>query len=146
MSKKVLIMGLPGAGKTTFASRLKKYLENNKVTVDWFNADMIRTQHNDWDFSVEGRIRQSNRMFKLTETSNKDFIICDFIAPLQETRDKFAADYVIWLDTIGHSRYQDTNDIFERPNKYHFRITKDIITNAVETVAITLLKEHNEKN
>ncbi len=54
---KILVMGLPGSGKTYFSNLLKKELESIiGVTVDWFNADDIRKQFNDWDFSHEGRI------------------------------------------------------------------------------------------
>jgi len=141
MSKKILIMGLPGSGKTTFAFRLKKYLESNNITVDWFNADLIRTQHEDWDFSIEGRIRQSFRMFELAKTSDKEYIICDFVAPLPESRNNFNPDYIIWLDTIDSGRYEDTNQMFVPPVKYDFRVTKDIIPNAVETVGEQILKD-----
>lgn len=141
MTKKILVMGLPGAGKTYFANQLKKYLVSKNVSVDWFNADMIRTKHNDWDFSIEGRIRQSMRMFELAKTSDKDYVICDFVAPLEKSRDNFNPDYIIWLDTIDKGRYQDTNDMFEKPNKYHFRITKDTILNSIENVGDQILKD-----
>lgn len=134
-------MGLPGAGKTYFANQLKKYLVSKNITVDWFNADMIRTQHDDWDFSIEGRIRQSFRMFELAKSSTADYVICDFVAPLQETRDNFAPDCIIWLDTIDASRYKDTNSMFVEPNKYDFRITKGTILNSVENVAEQILKD-----
>lgn len=42
--KRILIMGLPGAGKTYFAEQLKKYLEHysnpkQEITVGWLNDD-----------------------------------------------------------------------------------------------------------
>lgn len=141
MSKKILIMGLPGSGKTTFAEKLRNYLVKNNCTVDWFNADLIRTQHEDWDFSIEGRIRQSFRMFELAKTSDKEYTICDFIAPLPESRDNFNPDYIVWFDTIDSGRYEDTNQMFVPPVKYDFRITKDIIPFAVETVGEQILKD-----
>lgn len=131
-------MGLPGSGKTTLASELKKYLEDNgkvthsrearaspdKVLVNWFNADDIRRQYNDWDFSKEGRIRQSLRMFKISKEAIGDYIICDFVAPLVEMRNNFNADWIIWMDTIDESRYADTNNIFQVPTNYDFRIVE----------------------
>jgi adenylylsulfate kinase len=54
---KILLFGLPGSGKSTLAEQLAKLL--NGV---WLNADEIRKEYNDWDFSMEGRIRQANRM------------------------------------------------------------------------------------
>ena len=36
-------MGLPGAGKTTLAQELKKRMETDLYTVDWFNADAVHS-------------------------------------------------------------------------------------------------------
>jgi len=147
MTQKILIMGLPGAGKTYFAERLKRYLEDNgdvmkispgkvlhyegipdhaiwKVTVDWFNADEIRKRFNDWDFSRDGRIRQSLRMFEFAAKCTGEFVICDFVAPLPEMRHNFKADWTIWIDTIDAGRYDDTNRAFVPPDVYDFRITE----------------------
>jgi hypothetical protein len=143
--QKILIMGLPGAGKTFLATALKKYLEDNsrpehmplhllsyyelpptewKATVKWFNADEVRKQYNDWDFSHEGRIRQSLRMAEFALKSQADFVICDFVAPLVEMRNNFKADWVIWVDTIEKGRFEDTNKAFVPPEVYDFRVTE----------------------
>jgi adenylylsulfate kinase len=140
MTQRILIMGLPGAGKTTLAGALKEYLEkhgtmsmysteqltvtgfNAKVT--WFNADDIRRKYNDWDFSNDGRIRQSIRMFQFSLESGGDYVICDFVAPLVEMRNNFKADWTIWVDTISAGRYEDTNRAFIAPEQYDFRITE----------------------
>lgn len=119
---KILIMGLPGSGKTTLAEELRKRLESRSRTVDWFNADKVRSIFQDWDFSYEGRIRQSERMAQLAATSNADYIICDFVAPLGLMREKFDADFLIWMDTISQGRYEDTNRLFEPPIHYNLRI------------------------
>ena len=60
--KVVLIMGLPGSGKTTLAKELVPLLN-----AKWLNADKVRTEYNDWDFSAEGRVRQANRMRDLAK-------------------------------------------------------------------------------
>ena len=138
MSKRILIMGLPGSGKTYMAEALKKYLEENsdffnahaeslygsRATVTWFNADDVRKKFNDWDFSQEGRIRQSHRMRELADKSNCDFVIVDFVAPLPEMRYNFKADWTIWMDTIEAGRFEDTNRMFVPPDVYDFRINE----------------------
>jgi hypothetical protein len=121
--QKVLVMGLPGSGKTFFSESLKKYLESNNKTVKWFNADDVRKQYNDWDFSYEGRIRQSHRMYDLAlANEDHDFVICDFVAPLTEMRNNFKADWIVWIDTIDQGRFEDTNKMFVPPEVYDFRI------------------------
>lgn len=115
MGYKILVMGLPGAGKTTLANELSKHLVDHNYIVDWFNADDVRTQFNDWDFSLEGRIRQAQRMAFIATTTDNDFAICDFVAPLPEMRDIFAADYTIWVNTISQGRFEDTNNMFVNP-------------------------------
>jgi hypothetical protein len=138
MAKRILIMGLPGAGKTYLATALKEYIEKNSVfyhptsetawgsmaTVEWFNADDVRKQFNDWDFSQEGRIRQSMRMRELADKSTADFVITDFVAPMPEMRYNYKADWTVWVDTIREGRYADTNKLFQEPDVYDFRITE----------------------
>lgn len=133
-------MGLPGAGKTYFAERLKVYLESQEK-VKWFNADEIRKQFNDWDFSREGRIRQSLRMAELAEKSEADYVICDFVAPLPEMRHNFKADWTIWIDTIDSSRYEDTNRAFTPPDFYNFRIKEQNAEKWVPYVGSRILQE-----
>jgi hypothetical protein len=135
--QKILVMGLPGSGKTTFSESLKSYLENNshyfnpafenttqRAEVKWLNADEVRKKYNDWDFSHEGRIRQSIRMRELADSFFNDFVIADFVAPLPEMRHNYKADWVIWMDTIEKGRFEDTNKMFIPPDVYDFRITE----------------------
>jgi len=124
MTQRILIMGLPGAGKTYMALGLKQLLERAGRTVTWFNADEIRKQFDDWDFSEAGRIRQSKRMADLAAACGTDYALCDFVAPLVEMRNNFKADWTIWMDTIREGRYADTNKMFVEPQVYDFRITE----------------------
>ena len=111
---KVLIFGLPGSGKTTLAKYLLELLGDR---AEWHNADAIRKECDDWDFSEAGRERQLQRMRILADkTVEKGKIaLCDFICPLEEYRDLFDAQYEIWVDTIQEGEYDDTNKLFETP-------------------------------
>lgn len=120
----ILIMGLPGSGKTYLANELKSNLESSGYSVTWYNADQVREQYNDWDFSRVGRIRQSIRMKELALESKTDYVICDFVAPLEEMRIEFDADWTIWMDTIASGRFDDTNKLFEKPKQYDFHISE----------------------
>ncbi len=117
-----MIMGLPGAGKTTLAAALVARLGADQVT--WFNADQVRRKYNDWDFSESGRVRQSTRMREMADSAETVFVICDFVAPLQQQRDTYAADITVWMDTVSHSSYADTDAVFQVPNTCDFRITE----------------------
>ena len=112
-------MGLPGSGKTYLTERLVPLLN-----AAWYNADKLREMANDWDFSIEGRVRQSMRMrtFADFEKSHGRFVVCDFVCPTKETRKKFEPDIVIWMDTIDEGRFEDTNKLFEAPKKIDFHI------------------------
>ena len=118
--KIVLIMGLPGSGKTTLAKELVPMLN-----AKWLNADKVRTEYNDWDFSEEGRVRQANRMRDLAKKLRDEgnYVVADFICPTPEARSLFPADYIIWVDTIKEGRFDDTNKMFVNPDKYDFHVT-----------------------
>ena len=110
MSFKILVMGLSGAGKTTLAAKLCKELDASHI-----NADIVREKYNDWDFSGEGRMRQAFRIRDLASSSVAEYVVMDFICPLNECRKVLRADVVIWMDTTCSSKYKDTDGIFEPP-------------------------------
>ena len=130
-------MGLPGSGKTYLAERLQPLL-----AAAWYNADKVREMSNDWDFSDEGRKRQSNRMrtFADFEKNNGRYVLCDFVCPTKETRKNFDADFTIWMDTISKSRFKDTNKIFQKPHNVDFCITSWNETNHEDVAKIILSK------
>lgn len=125
---KILIMGLPGSGKTTLAGELYNELNSRGKVVSWHNADNVRKLFEDWDFSDDGRERQAYRMADLAKQDLKEGMIsiCEFICPTKKLRDAFAStgkpDYIIWMDTIKAGRYEDTNKLFEPPTEYDYRI------------------------
>ena len=133
---KILIMGLPGSGKTYLAERLQPLLN-----AAWYNADVVRNMANDWDFSSEGRIRQSMRMktFADFEKENNRVVICDFVCPTRETRKNFNPDITIWMNTITEGRFEDTNEMFEKPTNVDFHITEMNQTNH-KNIADKILK------
>ncbi len=118
---KILIFGLPGSGKTTLAKPLSKILEGIH-----FNADEVRAMYDDWDFTIEGRIRQANRMKFLSDGAvvAGKIVIADFICPTEEARKEYNPDYSIWMDTIKKGRYEDTNKIFEKPQSPNHTVTQ----------------------
>ena len=120
MKKKILIMGLPGSGKTTLASELVPLLK-----AKWLNNDKVRKAANDWDFSEEGRSRQAKRMADLAQKYKQEgsYVVCDFICPTPKARELFNADIIIWVDTIKKGRFDDTNAMFIKPKKYNFLVT-----------------------
>jgi adenylylsulfate kinase len=123
---KILIMGLSGSGKSTFAKKLVEDLNELGKPAEHFNADAIREAFNDWDFTEEGRTRQTERMKRFAEgaTTMGKIAVCDFICPTQKLRNIFNADIVVWMDTVSTSKYEDTNKMFEEPIHYDYRITE----------------------
>ena len=118
--KIILIMGLPGSGKTTLASELAPLINAKRI-----NADEVRKEANDWDFSEEGRSRQAKRMAKLAKKIKEEgaYVVADFICPTPEARSLFPADYIVWVDTIKKGRFDDTNQMFIKPEKYDCHVT-----------------------
>ena len=144
---KILICGLPGSGKTTLANVLVPML--NAV---WLNADEVRKNANDWDFSPEGRIRQANRMKSMAQEAIKDnrHVIADFVCPTETTRRDFDADFTIWMDTTKGSLYKDTLKMFEPPKKtdvdYHVAQWFDDTHAQLAEVVKNWTKKRNRRN
>ena len=113
-------MGLPGSGKTTLASELVPLLK-----AKWLNADEVRKEANDWDFSAKGRTRQAKRMWaKAKEFRDQgNHVVADFVCPTPAARALFPADFIIWVDTIKEGRFDDTNKMFVKPEKYNYHVT-----------------------
>jgi adenylylsulfate kinase len=132
--KIILIMGLPGSGKTTLANEIAPMLNAKRL-----NADEVRKEANDWDFSEGGRTRQAKRMADLALKLKNDgnYVVADFICPTNEARSLFPADYIIWVDTIKESRFEDTNKMFVKPDKFDFHVT----TQDAKNWASKILKE-----
>ena len=114
-------MGLPGSGKTTLANELAPMLNAKRL-----NADEVRKEANDWDFSKEGRKRQAMRMANFAKKlkDDKNYVVADFICPTPEARSLFPEDFIIWVDTIKEGRIEDTNQMCIKHEQYDVHVTK----------------------
>jgi adenylylsulfate kinase len=121
MAMKILIMGLPGSGKSTLAAPFAQLV--NGV---WLNADAVRKEYNDWDFSPEGRIRQAQRMRYLADGVVRagQVAVADFVCPTEQARAEFAPDYTVWMDTIKAGRFEDTNRMFVPPSHVDYHVSE----------------------
>ena len=127
-------MGLPGSGKTTLANEIAPIINAKRL-----NADEVRKEANDWDFSEPGRSRQAIRMAEFAKKLKNDgnHVVADFICPTPEARNLFPADYIVWVDTIKEGRFEDTNKMFIKPDKFDFHVS----TQDVKKWAPLILKE-----
>ena len=116
---KVLIFGLPGSGKTTLAKPFAELIGGVHI-----NADAVREKYNDWDFTPSGRLRQAQRMRHIADgvVMSGKVAVADFVAPTDVARHNFDPNFTVWMDTIKHSQYEDTNKMFESPTQYDFKV------------------------
>ena len=135
--KIILVMGLPGAGKTTLANEMAPHLNAKRL-----NADEVRKAADDWDFSEEGRVRQANRMRDLAKKLRDEgnYVVADFVCPTREARKLFAADYTIWMDTIEKGRFDDTNQMFVKPINFNFKVDSFDAKNWAKKIHMEIIK------
>ncbi|MFZ0844789.1 MAG: adenylyl-sulfate kinase, partial [Pseudolabrys sp.] len=116
MHRKILIMGLPGAGKTTLANAVAPLL--NAVV---FNADAVRANlSRDLGFTHEDRVEHARRMGWMCDrvVEAGGTVIADFICPTPDTRAAFGEAFTIWVDRIEAGRFEDTNRMFVAPDRF----------------------------
>ena len=124
--RKILLMGLPGAGKTTLARALAPRL--NAVH---FNADEVRAElHRDLGFSPDDRIEHARRLGWLSDrvATTGGYVVADFVCPTAATREAFQRGgpaFVVWLDRVVTGRFEDTNRLFEPPPAWDVRVTAE---------------------
>src|SRR6202047_2942652 len=121
MRRKILVMGLPGAGKTAFATALAPLI--NAVV---FNADAVRANlSRHLGFSHQDRVEHARRMGWMCDrvVEAGGTVIADFICPTPETRAAFGEAFVIWVDRIEAGRFEDTNRMFVAPDRVGLRVT-----------------------
>ena len=144
MKKKILIMGLPGSGKTTLAEKLVVSLN-----AAWFNADAVRQDiYSELGFTPQDRLTHATRMGKLCKwaTIGGGYAMADFVCPTEETREAFDADFVVWVDRIQEGRYEDTNKMFTPPEKYDVRLREGTPEEWVDVVMFKLNKLNSWNN
>ena len=134
----ILIIGLPGSGKTTLARELKKQLK-----AEWLNADKVRKKYNNWDFSKNGVLRQTKRMKLLSKKSKKKFVIADFVCPYEIGRRIFKPDYLVWMNTIKKGRLSTFDKSFQNPKKFDFEINNKNAKKNSKLISNKILKEFN---
>ena len=118
----IQIIGLPGSGKTALATALKE-----KINAIHLNADEVRsTVNSDLGFTAEDRIEQARRMGEMARLiANQGVapVIVDFVCPTKETREAFGpANIVVWVDRIKQGRFEDTNKMWQDPERFDIRI------------------------
>jgi adenylylsulfate kinase len=140
---KILICGLPGAGKTTLGKPFAELIGGI-----FLNADEIRKEYDDWDFSPEGRMRQAMRMKFLSDGIVKagKIAVADFICPTRQAREQFNADFVVWMDTIKEGRFEDTNKIFESLEKDEYDYHVSGWFNDTHRELVKVVSKYMERN
>ena len=138
---KILIFGLPGSGKTTLARPFAELINGVHL-----NADAVRDKYDDWDFTLEGRIRQAQRMRYLADgvVMADKIAVADFVCPTETARQEFAPDFTIWMDTITEGRYADTNQMFEVPHECNYHVSEWFDDTHAELIRV--IKTYMERN
>jgi hypothetical protein len=120
---KILVMGLPGAGKTTLARLLAP-----RLGAVLFNADEVRANLNkDLGFAPEDRVEHARRMGWLCDKVVEAGVpaIADFVCPTERTRAAFGAAFVVFVDRIAEGRFADTNRLFAPPARFDVRVAPE---------------------
>ena len=105
---KILICGRSGSGKSLLANYLKEFFN-----FTYFNGDTIRELTQNYDFTITGRIKQTETMKHLAENCGGKIVVCDFICPTKELRKIFTPDIIVYCVHKGSGKYKDTDSIFQ---------------------------------
>jgi len=119
-SIRVLVMGLPGSGKTELAKRLHEALPNSA----YLNSMEIRKQEKDIDFKLDGIERHAYRMVEYAREHREEYVILDMVCPKPHHREIINSDFVIYVATKDKSDIEAANEIFEPPRFYDIKVRK----------------------
>jgi GTPase SAR1 family protein len=135
---KILVMGLPGSGKTTLAKELSK-----EIDAIHLNADEMRNKvWTDLTFKYTDRIVMAQRMGALSDVliNQGHNVIADFVCPTEQTRQAFGSAFIVWVNRIENSRFDDTNNLFEKPKQVDVEINYGLTIN--EQINMIVRKIH----
>ena len=142
MHKKILIMGLPGGGKTTLASTLVPLLG-----AVHFNADEVRGElWPELGYSPHARLIQAERMGWLCNrvVESGGYAVADFICPTVECRHAFGEAFVVWVDRPSSPKspahFTETQALWDQPSEdevdYVWQRDKSALAAAFEIAAL----------
>jgi ABC-type cobalamin/Fe3+-siderophores transport system ATPase subunit len=138
----LLIVGLPGAGKTALAEELTARSGAIHLNGGVARADLS----SDLGFTTTDRLEQARRLGAIARliSSQGKLCIVDFVCPTKETRKMFGkADFTFWMNRTGNDLYENTNRMWQdlSEDEYDLRINNGLTIEQEGDVCFDLMKK-----